>query len=63
MTKRSMWIGNCLLWTAIWLVLGLFFFPLWFFAFVSAMMLLLPVGVADNPLPKHDAGKWDARNR
>ncbi len=60
MTKRAMWVGNCLLWAAIWFAMGLFFFPFWVFTFVSLMMLLLPVGVpeARPHTTKHDPGKW-----
>lgn len=53
MNKRQMWIMNCLVWAGIWFVMGLFFIPLWFFSFVSATMLFLPVGVSETPHPKH----------
>lgn len=62
MNRRGLWVMNCLIWTGIWGFLGLFFFPILFFAFVSAMMILLPVGVVDSPKRvKHDASQWNKR--
>lgn len=66
MTKREQWITVCLVWAAIWAVLGLVSFPLWLLTVVSLLMIMLPVGVPNNPeeqryTRRHDPQKWKQR--
>lgn len=64
MTKRSQWVLTCLMFALFWSVVSLFLWVLVFPVFmvvVSLLMIMLPVGVSDNPTPKHDARKWGNR--
>lgn len=52
MSKRQLWVINCLLWAGIWFVFGLFFMPIWIFTVLALLMIMLPVGVPEAPAPK-----------
>lgn len=49
-----------LFWSVVSLFLWVLVFPV-FMVVVSLLMIMLPVGVSDNPTPKHDARKWGNR--
>lgn len=58
-----MWRNTCIAFAIMWGVLGLFVWPLLFFAAISLMMLMIPVGVPpDGRTPmytrKHDPDAW-----
>lgn len=64
--KRQMWVQVCCLFAVLWGFLGVFVWPLLILAVISAMMILIPVGVSENDPPRqqHDPEAWRTeRNR
>jgi hypothetical protein len=41
---RARWIAFCGVWAAIWLLLGVFFWPFWLLVPASLLAIMLPVG-------------------
>ncbi len=58
--KRKMWLTVCGVFTVMWGVLGLLIWPLLFFAFCSAVMGLIPIGVPEAEAHKvsHNPEAW-----
>ncbi len=55
--KRQMWLQVCGVFTLIWFLLGLFIWPLLFFAVCSALMALIPIGVSDDEVATRKPGQ------
>ena len=41
---RARWVAFCIVWAAIWLLLGVFFWPFWVLVPASLLAIMLPVG-------------------
>jgi hypothetical protein len=41
---RARWVAFCAVWAAIWLLLGVFFWPFWLLVPASLLAIMLPVG-------------------
>jgi hypothetical protein len=41
---RARWVAFCVVWAAIWLLLGVFFWPFWALVPFSLLAIMLPVG-------------------
>ena len=41
---RGRWVAFCAVWAAIWLLLGVFFWPFWLLVPTSLLAIMLPVG-------------------
>jgi hypothetical protein len=58
MTKRTMWWLTCLMFAAMWGILGLVLWPFLALAVMSLMMIMIPVGVPDRPPVVHNPTEW-----
>lgn len=60
MTKRTMWWITCVMFAAMWGFFGMVLWPFLFFAGISLMMIMIPVGVPEKPTHVHDPSKWSS---
>lgn len=61
MTKRTMWWITCVMFATMWGLIGMVLWPFLFFAVVSLMMIMVPVGVPEKPTQVHNPNAWGGR--